>query len=446
MSARAAPARLLKSHIKPCDPRDTDSCRSLVDYAARLLVPAAPPSAVIRLSIQCNGDAAALPAHGIQIIDHNGTLLRYVNLDDVTIGPGPTTGYILTALVLVTIPDHIDTLELRYTSGLGQYVVIARLHHGLSGWHSEGFGVTTVAPSSGPTKYFFVSGTAKSGTTWVQQLLNAHPEIMCLGEGGFALFAQAVAASSVETSFRSWYPLTSGKDYLKALCFRAVARECFEQIGSCYPVMLVGDRTPAEGCDYPTIRAAFPEARIIWCVRHPLDVIVSRVYHEWNLFRSGRADLCVLNPEQLRMIDSILSNGANGGTKELFRDLSLARHLIDMWVADNACVVSGAATDPLLLRVRYEDLLADIENTMRILLAFLAVGTTDAAIKEFVQRSSFERQSGGRVRGVEDVRSFYRKGVVGDYRQYLSPQQAGAMLAYVEEKMPGGLAVLGYHM
>ena len=29
---------------------------------------------------------------------------------------------------------------------------------------------------------FFIGGAAKSGTTWLQLLLNAHPEISCSGE------------------------------------------------------------------------------------------------------------------------------------------------------------------------------------------------------------------------------------------------------------------------
>ena len=30
---------------------------------------------------------------------------------------------------------------------------------------------------------FFVGGYPKSGTTWLQLLLNAHPEVSCIGEG-----------------------------------------------------------------------------------------------------------------------------------------------------------------------------------------------------------------------------------------------------------------------
>ena len=34
-------------------------------------------------------------------------------------------------------------------------------------------------------RLFFVAGAQKSGTTWVQRMLDAHPEILCAGEGHF---------------------------------------------------------------------------------------------------------------------------------------------------------------------------------------------------------------------------------------------------------------------
>ncbi len=33
------------------------------------------------------------------------------------------------------------------------------------------------------TQIFFIGGSQKSGTTWLQLLLNAHPQVVCQGEG-----------------------------------------------------------------------------------------------------------------------------------------------------------------------------------------------------------------------------------------------------------------------
>jgi len=45
---------------------------------------------------------------------------------------------------------------------------------------------------------FFVLGLPKSGTTWLQHLLNSHPNVSCRGEGKFHRFAEALLRMSVE--------------------------------------------------------------------------------------------------------------------------------------------------------------------------------------------------------------------------------------------------------
>jgi hypothetical protein len=42
-----------------------------------------------------------------------------------------------------------------------------------------------VAEAAIDRQFFFVIGMPKSGTTWLQLLLDAHPEIQCHGESQF---------------------------------------------------------------------------------------------------------------------------------------------------------------------------------------------------------------------------------------------------------------------
>src|SRR5205085_9996190 len=53
----------------------------------------------------------------------------------------------------------------------GEKLYFERLHAAIAGLRSK--------------QIFFVGGTMKSGTTWLQLLLDAHPQVSCNGEGHF---------------------------------------------------------------------------------------------------------------------------------------------------------------------------------------------------------------------------------------------------------------------
>jgi hypothetical protein len=73
-------------------------------------------------------------------------------------------------------------------------------------------------------------------------------------------------------------------------------------------------------------------------------------------------------------------------------------------------------------RCSYEELAADPAGTLRRLLEFLALPAGDALVADMVRRASFEFQT-GRAPGEERRSSFYRKGVVGDWRETLSAEE-----------------------
>jgi hypothetical protein len=80
-----------------------------------------------------------------------------------------------------------------------------------------------------------------------------------------------------------------------------------------------------------------------------------------------------------------------------------------------------AEEGPVLLgeryaEVRYEDLLERPHEEVRRLLEFLGAKADEETVRRCVEAASFERLSKGRKRGEEDVTSFFRKGVAGDWR------------------------------
>ena len=51
---------------------------------------------------------------------------------------------------------------------------------------------------NGPPKLFFVLGVPKSGTTWLQHLLDSHPEVRCTGEGALYRYLEGLARAVVD--------------------------------------------------------------------------------------------------------------------------------------------------------------------------------------------------------------------------------------------------------
>jgi hypothetical protein len=90
--------------------------------------------------------------------------------------------------------------------------------------------------------------------------------------------------------------------------------------------------------------------------------------------------------------------------------------------------------------LRYEDMVADTPGFVEGLLRYLDIDMPAAAFAELYDRHDFKKMTGGRERGTEDRHDHYRKGVAGDWRNYL---HAG-LLAYFMNVTGDLLDVLGY--
>jgi hypothetical protein len=81
-------------------------------------------------------------------------------------------------------------------------------------------------------------------------------------------------------------------------------------------------------------------------------------------------------------------------------------------------------TNPRILELRFEDMITD--RAMYFERAFRHLGVVPVqlsvdALTEIVEKYSFERLSGGRRAGSEDLTSHYRRGVPGDWRSHFQP-------------------------
>lgn len=272
--------------------------------------------------------------------------------------------------------------------------------------------------------FFFVLGLPKSGTTWVQKALDAHPELLCRGEGKFMVFRKELSKAAVKYS-----------DYLKGHQKKVFGEEFFPEvtrpefdrlyrafitgrlIGEGVPegVRRIGNKDPEHGMVLSDLAGHFPDATFIHVIRDPRDISVSTWHH-------------------MRRTEP--------GFVETIGDFpDFARQNVKEWRVYVRSVRKVSAEKGLdYLEFRYEDLHADGAPILTRAFERLGVDASPDTVAACLDHASFERASGGRPRGRADAGSFYRKGEVGDWRGHMDEALSAELLTMTE-----GLAEdLGY--
>jgi hypothetical protein len=257
---------------------------------------------------------------------------------------------------------------------------------------------------------FFVGGAPRSGTTWLQSLLDSHPDVSCHGEGLFRkelaepLEAMMRARSNAldeknRTVFRhgAGYPLPGAEDtehLLATAILLALARQSGGKV-----CRAVGEKTPENVFFFERLKRVFPAAKFIGIARDPRDVLTSA----WHFFHAAAEgeDEVAAKTAFVRSALPPLNNGAR---------TMLA--LKERYPGD-CCVVT------------YEAMIASPEPVAAGLFRFLGVADGADVVRDCVARTSFGVASG---RGGARDGSFFRKGVVGDWRSTLTPAMSDMIL------------------
>lgn len=250
---------------------------------------------------------------------------------------------------------------------------------------------------------FFVGGLPRSGTTWVQQLLTAHPHVLCLGESHFLndlvpSLTKAVAdygrrrAESRDT----WAPTVHGPraSSLAPMMYAAFVALAQANLDG-RPVerlVAVGEKTPDNIMRLEQMWSIFPQARFVNVVRDGRDGAVSAFIR----FRSKL-------PETMTQLDYVRAY-AKGWTERI----SQARR---------------QAVGRPYHEIRYEDLQADPVGEASRLFGFLGASTDRDLVEGALRKASFEALSGGRKPGQQDSASHYRRGEVGGWRDALTEEE-----------------------
>lgn len=271
---------------------------------------------------------------------------------------------------------------------------------------------------------FFICGNPKSGTTWLQLLLDAHPEIACRGEGYFMPFLSGslgnlinayndkiILKSKVVFSEIGGFPTFDQEDFMHLF------RSCVALLMAKYDspdVRLIGEKTPENIVNLPVLAMLFPAARFIHIIRDGRDVAVSAWHH-----RSRGS-----------------SESTNGGGQPFAAFVAKSAEIWKQSISSGKVFESNHPDR--YLEVRYEDLHADGPTALGRVFEFL--DADDTVAKDCLKAAAFETVNNGRGRGQEDPSSFFRKGVVGDWQNHFDDEAKAAF----EETAGEALKMLGY--
>lgn len=213
----------------------------------------------------------------------------------------------------------------------------------------------SVAPL--PFRVIFLTGFPRSGTTLADRMLGAHSTVTLYEEKPLI----ETVLSRVEAEFGPYpacLPALTG-DIAAVNALRAFYAEGVRQYGGA-PNGVVLDKHPVNFWRIGLIRVLFPEAPILVLRRHPADAVLSC----WQ------------------------QNFRHTPTLSVFSGLSDAARTFDLW---NQLVAALDKAMPLsAITVRYEDLAASPEETLRGLLPGLGLTWEDAMI-DFQARTVTEK-------------------------------------------------------
>ncbi|MGO1118047.1 sulfotransferase family protein [Rhodovibrionaceae bacterium A322] len=275
---------------------------------------------------------------------------------------------------------------------------------------------------------FFVMGAPKSGTTWLQRLLDSHPEVLCSGEGHFA-DTFAAKLSKLYEEYNNQQGIVRRQVYDDKPYYSPANAQSFNFLMISFISMMlgqreigpeikcVGDKTPRSALYPEFFYRAFPNCKLVHIIRDGRDVVVSQLHHAYRAGYEKAIDPAT--PDHLDFVD----------------------RYINMWASNVEKARGFGDNHPdSYIEVRYEDLHARPEEEMARIFDRLGCDADAEVVKACVDTASFEKLSGGRKKGEEDKQSFLRRGMVGDGVKDLKDEAIGI----INQRAKGLLTSLNY--
>lgn len=228
----------------------------------------------------------------------------------------------------------------------------------------------------------FIMGMFRSGTTLTEQVLSMHPRVHGAGELGEMLAIAGDLPSAIDTDEQ--YPgCMKGIDsiVLNAMADRYL--QSLDKSSDAGDVLRITDKLPMNFLNIGLITLLFPRARIIHCLRDPLDTCLSCFGNSFSSRMAFTADLDNLGHAYLDYL-----------------------RIMDHW----------RSLDGITLHeIRYEDLVSDPEPHVRGLLEFAGLDWDPACLEFHRSGRVAQTLSMDQVREPMHTRSIHRS------RRYWEP-------------------------
>ena len=253
---------------------------------------------------------------------------------------------------------------------------------------------------------FLLRGFMRSGTNWISNLLNLHPDICC--EGEFHLEWLADGFESISGNQGGPIALFKFDEFRQPARekFAQFVRELIEMGCSTKPeAKVLCDRTPA-----PLSSNILEDAKRIHVVRDGRDCLVSLTFHFLKMENPSHAlkDSPEMNRKHARLQAN--QNYFRNHPESLLDDedwvTKRARQWANRYIEDMKYLEENRDK---VYQIHYETLHAETNKYRGEMYRFMGLRFKDANPLTDLTKPGFKK---------EDVKSHYRKGAIGDWKKY----------------------------